>query len=198
MANDFGFNFRNTSGYVTDPSYATYVLPNTNYPTTRSVNGVSLTFGWESSAGILTGRDRSTSVDARLAGIFFTPNNGTGFATFRLDLPSTGIWTFALAQGDGAGGNSQNNFLQVKNTSSLLATYNTNTTATKWSDTASNTWTSAQWPGSNVTANLTFTTTICRVTLTAQSSSNSNTIAHFRVTQVIPKAPGGLALMGVQ
>ena len=87
-----GFDFRNTTGFVTDPSGATYVLPTTAYPTT--VNGV--TFGWTKNSA--QGRDRNATLDPRLAGVNFA-NNGSP-ATFYVDLPSAGTYNLSLAMGD--------------------------------------------------------------------------------------------------
>ena len=87
------FDFRNTSTYVTDPPGDTYVLPTTKYPTT--VNGA--TFGWTTPA-LVGGRDRSTTVDPRLAGMDYA-NNGSP-ATFYVDLPAPGTYSLSLAMGD--------------------------------------------------------------------------------------------------
>ncbi len=88
-----GFDFRNSASFVTDPAGDTVVLPSTEYPT--QANG--LTFGWVNTY-LVQGRDRSTGVDPRLAGINFA-NNGLP-ATFYVDLPSPGTYNLALALGD--------------------------------------------------------------------------------------------------
>src|SRR5271167_2319029 len=88
-----GFDFRNTANFLTDPPGDTYVLPITTYPT--KFNGV--TFGW-TTPSLVQARDRSTSVDPRLAGINFV-NNGSP-ATFYVDLPSAGTYNLSLAMGD--------------------------------------------------------------------------------------------------
>ena len=88
-----GFDFRNTSTFVTDPPGDTYVLATTAYPTKS--NGV--TFGWVNTL-LVQGRDRSTSVDPRLAGVNYA-NNGSP-ATFYVDLPSAGTYNLSLALGD--------------------------------------------------------------------------------------------------
>src|SRR5208337_1972246 len=72
-----GFDFRNTSSFVTDPAGDTYVLPTTIYPTKS--NGV--TFGWAKNSA--QGRDRNAKLDPRLAGVNFV-NNGSP-ATFYVD-----------------------------------------------------------------------------------------------------------------
>src|SRR5271165_2886814 len=88
-----GFDFRNTKGFVTDPSGDTYVLPSTLYPT--SFNGT--TYGWVKTTPV-QGRDRNASLDPRLAGINFVTNGSPG--TFYVDLPSAGTYNLSLAMGD--------------------------------------------------------------------------------------------------
>lgn len=83
-----GFNFRQSSGFVTDLGNDTYVLSGDSYPTTR--NGV--TFGWESVPG---DRDRNNAINAKLAGLCF--DNGAN-TDFRVDM--TGSMKFRLAMGD--------------------------------------------------------------------------------------------------
>lgn len=181
MPNDFGFDFRNTQAFVTDPSYATYVIGDT-YPTTRTVNGVSVTFGWETFTGG-AGRDRSNTVDSRLAGINFTANT-IATITFRVDLPASGAWNIGLALGDAAAGNAQTNYVVVEDGTTPLITFSPlSTSTTVFGDAAGNTWTPAAWPGSNVTVSKTFASTICRVVLGGTVAINSSCIAHLRLTQ---------------
>ncbi len=89
-----GFDFRNTSTYVTDPAGSTYVLSTTGYPTSR--NGV--TFGWANTLQVAYARDRSMMVDPRLAGMNAGSNGAP--AKFYVDLPSAGTYNVSLAMGD--------------------------------------------------------------------------------------------------
>lgn len=75
-----GFNFRSTLAYVTDPSDTQFCEENFTYP--KTAGGV--TFGWTVRTN--NDRNRSTGVDARLAGIVYTSNNGSSQRTFRVDL----------------------------------------------------------------------------------------------------------------
>lgn len=84
-----GFNFRQSSGFVTDLGNDTYVRSGDSYPTTR--NGV--TFGWESAPG--GDRDRNNAINAKCAGLCF--DNG-GNTDFRIDM--SGSIKFRLALGD--------------------------------------------------------------------------------------------------
>ena len=197
MPNDFGFDFRATQAYVTDPSYATYEIgTGVNYPTTRTVNGVSLTFGWETVQLSFPGtRDRNSALDPRIAGISFNANNLLT-VTYRVDLPATGVWSIGMSTGDGAGPNAQNNHIVINDTNTQVLDCSVNTTATQVGDAAKNVWTTAQWPGSNVMVNTTFSTTILRVVLGGTNDSNNSCIGHLRLTQIAsPRRQ--LALMGV-
>ena len=78
-----GFDFRNTAGFVTDPSGNTYILPTTAYPT----KGSGFNCGWVKTLPP-QGRDRNSHLDPRLAGVSFA-NNGLP-ATFYVDLPAAG------------------------------------------------------------------------------------------------------------
>ena len=89
----FGFDFRNTKTFVSDPSGSTYVLPTTAYPT----KGNGVTYGWVKTS-LVQGRDRNAKVDPRLAGVNFATNGSP--ATFYVDLPSPGTYNLSLALGD--------------------------------------------------------------------------------------------------
>lgn len=88
----YGFNFRATSGYVTDPANTTYSIGDT-YPQTR--NGI--TFGWTGSPAAPTTRNRSTTVNAKVAGINFAA--AASPLTFRIDLPAAGSYDIGCALG---------------------------------------------------------------------------------------------------
>lgn len=88
-----GFNFRQTSGYVTDSPLCTYVL-NDLYPTTRG----GTTFGWDVAGSGTVALNRTTTND-KYAGINCQLNNGTQ-RTFRIDLPAAGRYQIRMAVGD--------------------------------------------------------------------------------------------------
>lgn len=93
-----GFNFRATSGYVSDPANTTYEIgTGINYP--RSILGV--TCGWE--VAPTSTRDRSLSVDARLAGLHFRAYAVGYTPTYRIDVPA-GTYNLSMAMGDTAAG----------------------------------------------------------------------------------------------
>ena len=96
MSWDKGFNFRATSGFVTDGINETYVFKTDIYPVTR--NGS--TFGWQTVSPPLD-YNRDSGLDRRLAG----GNSEANFwstETFRVDLyeASGGVYDIALALGD--------------------------------------------------------------------------------------------------
>lgn len=89
---DVSLNFRATAAYVTDPAGSTYCIKDT-YPTTRN----TWTFGFDS-AYQLNSRDRSTSVDARLAGIQYVSQGNQ--RRLEIDGLSSGANLLELAAGD--------------------------------------------------------------------------------------------------
>lgn len=150
-----GIDFRATSGYVTDPTDHTYEISITaNYPrTTAQGNNV----GWETTSD---SRNRSTSPDARLAGIHRT--TGTTVTTYRIDLPATGDYKIRLAAGD----YSYSAGIKVEifdTTTSLGIIADTSTTASqRFRDATDAEHTAANWPANNASVTKTFASTILR------------------------------------
>jgi len=93
MAWDKGFNFRQTSGFVTDPADHTYVLYGDAYPVTR--NGV--TFGFTGAQAFGGDRDRNAGIDPRIAGLCLDIFEEL---VFRVDLPGPGNYQITFAGGD--------------------------------------------------------------------------------------------------
>ena len=170
---DKGFNFRQTSGWVTDGANETYVLAD-SYPTTR--NGV--TFGWEQT---VTTADRNASVDRRLAGINYQFNDGTGM-NFRVDLPSTGSYSIRLALGDEASGQTNNSGIVKDNTTTLITILH-NTGIHEWYDAQDVAQgTAATWVSSNSPSTQTFSSTIFRL-LIGSPASGVSTISHIFISK---------------
>src|ERR1019366_3923401 len=99
MAFDYGFDFRQTSGYVSDPANCSPSLGEA-YPHTYA-NGA--TAGWSSGAPDGT-RDRNNLLDARLAGMNFLSST-TKY--FQVDITGTGV-AVHLAIGDATSTNEGN------------------------------------------------------------------------------------------
>lgn len=177
-----GFNFRNTSTFVTDGANETYVLPTDAYPTTRTVGGESITFGWES-VTTANGRDRSTASPyvPELSGITFVgPSDTLATAVFRVDLPATGSFAINIAAGDQAG--TSKAFFEVDDTSTSLIAFGPITLAGgSYVDAAGTSRTATDWQANNVAVSKTFTTTIFRLKVN-KATINSSPISHLTLT----------------
>lgn len=92
----YGFNFRSTSGYVSDAAGDIYVLETDTYPTTRG----GVTFGFTDQAG---GSplciDRDAGISPKLAGIAYQPLGGATTRHFRIDKTAAAM-KFRNALGD--------------------------------------------------------------------------------------------------
>ena len=191
MAWDKGFNFRATADYVTDGPDETYVLGDI-YPTTR--NGV--TFGWVTSAPDET-RDRSTTVDVRLAGQNAIDNTGAS-QNFRVDLTATGDYTIRLAAGDASFAQKIDvEFLDDTTVFSTVAD-NVATAGGQFVDATGVTRTTAAWPADNQTLARTFASTLFVVRCAALSATvNNSVLAHLFVSQAAAGAAWG-PLLGLE
>lgn len=164
MATNYGVSCRATSGYVTDPANVTYNLAEA-YPVTRG----GVTHGWQSGSGIFS-VNRSTGVDARLAGINYTDANTT--CRFQVDLQETGLHDIYVALGDQNGVHNYSASIYDDTTHLFTICTNTSIAAGSFKDAAGTTHTAANWPGSNVPKSLTFSTTKLVIELTAVASHN--------------------------
>lgn len=171
MSFDVGFNFRGTSGYVTDGVGETYVIDADNYPTTRG----GATFGEEDE--FLFNLDRNAANDRRLAGVKADSVIGR---RFRVDLPATGDYDIHLALGDAA--SAQTHKWDTKDDTTTLDTYNVMSSSNQFFDASGVQRTAANWPGSEVSVTRTFASTIFRLQTNAASSTAA--VAHLRLVQV--------------
>ncbi len=181
MSWDKGFNFRLTSGFVTDGTNQTYALGSEAYPTTR--NGV--TFGWSvgNYGSDLTDNDRDNTVDPRFAG----QNQVTGTVTdvFRVDLTAAGSYDIRFASGDtgfdfGPYGPS---YIEVfDNVTSLFSRSFTGPAQDHYQDASGVDRTEAAWPGSNVASTQTFASTILNFKMSS-AVSGYTVIAHLFLSQ---------------
>lgn len=187
---DYGINFRDTSGYVTDGAGETYCLDpgaGDTYPTTRG----GLTFGWQLSGGSAFGRDRNSGVDARLAGMVqFAHTNDPETADVRVDL--TGDITLRIAAGDYS--NQQWCNISIRDSVGEkidLGVVDTIAT-TNWHDGAGTVRTSAtDWINNNTAfASYSFTTYVL-LRMTADNGESGNTcIAHLFLSEDAAGATG--------
>jgi len=180
---DYCFNFRATSGFVTDTGGCVPVL-NEAYPHTYS-NGA--TAGWEQTSTDGT-RDRGNTVDPKLAGQN-RANSTDVFREFRVDLPSTGSYDIRAAVGDlsfGYATNRVNPYASIKDTTTTLFTIvagDTSIAAGEFYDATGVKRTSAaNWVSANAAKNLTFSTTIFRLRIEAPTALDYSPLAHVQVT----------------
>ncbi len=185
MAFDQGIDFRNTSGFVTDPTNCTFEIGTTaNYPRTSAQGN---TVGWEDALGANT-RNRSAAVDARLAGIAFTAN-GTS-KRYRIDLPSSGWYRITVALGDQSSAQTQSATVSDNTTPVSHICSNAATSAAQFIDACGLLRTTvADWTSNEVSFVAFFSSTICRITIGDSGASGNSTIAHFRVTDASPVSP---------
>ena len=197
-SNPKGFDFRATSGFVSDPAGNTYDLGD-SYPTSKTLDGDTFNIGWSTSQTGLS-RDRNAAVDARFAGINQRPNAGIGVTTWRIDLPSAGQYTIRIGMGDEA--NPKSNYWRILDNATLLATFGpVATTAAQFADATGVVRTSiANWNSSNVAATYTFASTICLIELgdPAQLAAGDTGIATFNIVAAASASPARpLLLLGV-
>lgn len=172
-----GFNFRATSGFVTDPTDTTYVLPGDGYAVTRN----SVTFGWNAP---VNSADRNSGNDARIAGIHF--NSGGGYE-FMVDLPNAGDFRVHLAIGDDSGGGTGSQTIDVKDnaTTKFSLTTRTYNTPAQFYDASDVARSAAAWPGSEVGVVATFASTTFKLAI---GSNGFWVVSHILIEEVVAKA----------
>jgi hypothetical protein len=179
------FNFRATSGFVSDAGDETYVISTDDvsqsnlselYPTVRNGH----TFGWDSQTGMGT-RNRDAT-NGHLAGIHQT--SGV-IRTFRYDLPSAGSKRIRLALGDfeASQGPMQCDFFD--DTTLLFSVTGSTSGADRYLDASGVERTGlAGWDANNVAVQATFTTTIFKMKI--GDGSSFTTVAHVEVEDAGP------------
>lgn len=187
---DVGFNFRATSGFVVDPSPTTWAIAGvTGYPTTRTIAGQVITFGWETMSPSLPGitRDRGTFAGPLIAGINCQSNDGST-SIFRVDLPSTGIYAVGLALGDGVGNNGMNNHAKIRSTTTDLFAVDANS-VNNFADATGTLLSPLAWGSSNTMVQRTFGTTTFRLALGGTADSGLACLSHLRITLIQASQP---------
>lgn len=184
-----GWDFRATSGFVTDPSNDDF----NDVSTTSGTSSNGIAWAWDQTIG--NSRDRNASIDPRLAGCMFV-TVPDGSRTFTVTLPSAGTYDITLALGDQ--GNECIENLDILDNGSVLFTVCTNVdtgAANHFIDATGVIRTSdTDWVTNNAKKRLTFTTTSAGFRLNAPSSF-SNSMAHLRIDPV-SGGSGGDTLMG--
>lgn len=187
MAFPQGIDFRASAPFVSDPANCDNEIGTTaNYPRTSAQGN---TVGWEQAPSLPT-RDRSSGVDARLAGMAGTFNSSGSAANYRLDLPSAGDYVIRMAIGDQAGGHANTVVELFDNVTSLGKIVNVGSTATDefYDATGVKRTSDTDWVTNNATLTKTFASTILRVQIGDTSGSSDFTcIAHL----FVQAAPSG-------
>lgn len=99
MALPTGFDIRNSSGFVTDPSGCFF---HNASATSGTTNGLSWT--WNDSNVQFTATDIDNSIDARLAGAVYRLTAIPGSFVFTVTLPSAGTYMINIALGQNNNG----------------------------------------------------------------------------------------------
>jgi hypothetical protein len=192
----FGFNLRQTSGYVTDPAGTASITssPQTRYSTTKTIASVDYSVGYDGTYpyldfGTIEGntRDRDSGVDARLAGCFQCSNDSA--ARIIVTLPEAGLYDIRLACGDALYEKTQ--YIRIYDSGTLLATVASNVTSAAGSFLDANgvSRTAANWSANNTARQLDFSTTTCSIEYGAgdgTSSGSSSALSHIHFTKVAP------------
>jgi hypothetical protein len=187
-----GLNFRASSAYVTDGTGETYVLKD-EYPTTRG----GVTFGYSDvpvSVSFVQSRDRSTSVDQRLAGMHQFSNNGDSWE-FRVALDAAGTWEVCLALGDAEYG--RTNQLKIYDDTTLLDTINGSSSGGQFVDTDETTHYAASWPDDNTCVEYTFSSTTANFVLDSSAGGDTG-LAHIYLAKAENYLPDFVADLASQ
>jgi Malectin domain len=186
---DFGFDFRASAHYASDPAYAVGVIGEAYPHAYKNGNSSTITAGWEAvpttCAGVQS-RDRTNADDPRLAGLNANSANSIprgAQCVFRIDLPTTGNWSISLASGDAK--DQQLNSIVFKDGGTPFQTLNKVTTpANNFMDSNGTIWTAATWPASNTSLVHNFKSNRFEIVVgpSVAGGSATSTIAHLRIT----------------
>ena len=177
-----GCAFRATDAYVTDGAGDDWVdydfYGSATYPTTL---GNGLTVGWQSSTGGSDGRNRSTSIDVRLAGIHYN-RTSTEQILFRIDLPGgAGAYNIRAAFGDQAYGPGDAYF-ELRDDATAFVTIDDSggNPAAQWYDATGVLRTSASdWATNNARTLRTFSSSIFRCAMGRGGAASGNCVISY-------------------
>lgn len=177
MATIKGYDFRASLGYVTDPANHVFINSSVAYPTT---DGHGFSSGWVAGAN---DADRNSGLDARLAGICYAATSAT--RTFRITLPSTGIYEVRLAVGDIFAQSDQQYHVFDDTTEFITVTVATG--GNQWADATGVVRTSdSNWSANNVAVTRTFVSTTLNVQL-GPNGADAVTLSHLSILDVTPQ-----------
>jgi hypothetical protein len=185
-----GFAFRSTLGYVTDAGNDQFIDATVNYPTTTTIGGDSVTYGWET-INASNAADRNTTVP-RLAGIVYNVTGSGAEYVFRVDLPEAGEYEVEAAFGDYSF--AQVIKAQIRDTASVLVdVVNEPVIAGGFMDANQVEHADpAAWVADQMPITEDFATTILRVAL-LDPSTFASTIAYLSVRKTSPVGGGSIS-----
>lgn len=176
------FDFRNTQIYVTDDAACAWANHSVSYPTSYTVNGVTLNAGWETAAASST--NRNNLLNHQIAGFAQAANSGTTPAIFRIDVPAAGTYKVSCAASDTSNSGSQS-FIGVDSAATLftVTALATDGSVNQIADCAGVLWTATLWPGNNLYVPVTMATTIFRLKIGGQSGTSNTSLQTLRVVR---------------
>jgi hypothetical protein len=183
----YGFNFRASSGYVTDPAGTTYAFANNfatdTYPDAAISSALGVNAGWYATSG-MESFNQSTGADARLAGFqrLHADNEVNGF---RVDI-TAGDADIRLAVGAQtyASPDAKAEAFDNATTRGVLVDQAGGVTANNFRDATDTLRSLAAWPGSNAAARVSIASGICIVKFGRGSGgSNRMFVAHMAVEE---------------
>jgi hypothetical protein len=175
-----GIDFRNTYGFVTDPTNCSAEIDTSaDYP---HITKQGITVGWEQAPTSTV--DRSAVIDARLAGCHFV--TAPAQSNFRIDLPAAGAYRIALAIGQASSSAGGQTVELFDGASSLGAIVSGGSTAAGQFYDATGTLrtTAALWVSGQQQITQSFATTILRLKVGMSTGVNNATLAHVSVVQL--------------
>lgn len=182
---DFRATLAGPVGFVGDPANCDF---NDGGVTASGTSSNGIAWSWTDTGGTTT-RDRSGSVDPRVAGLVAVSSGGT-VATFNVTLPSAGTYDITLALGDQSAQQTIN--FDILDNGSVLFSVATNVNtggANNYLDaTGTNRTSDTDWATNNAKKRLTFTTTSAGFRLNVPSSQTS-CMAHLRIDAVAAVSP---------
>lgn len=179
MSIDWGFDFRGTDAFVTDPTNCVSALGTDTYPTTKG----GRTFGWNSSTSSI---DRDSGVDARLAGINYVSPGGQ--QTWQLDFTSD-AYDIRLANGDTGGSQGQQYVEILDDTTSLFTLNDVSVSQDTYFDATDVNRSEADWPSLNAANSQTFATTTLKLKLGSGLTLGFSVLAHLHITTASAAGP---------
>lgn len=198
MPFDFGWDFRDTLAFVTDPTYSAYARDETYPHTYTNGDGKTVNAGFEVTMG--GAQDLSAvGMDPVIAGDTYIGFGG-GATTFRVDLSSgsalgSGTYTTNFALG-AAGSGRQFNLIALNDSgTALIGPSGHIDTAASFIDSSLSVIPQpalpATWDSVSATTTVTFATTTCTLGFQANAPGDFASIAFFRLTFISGGGGGG-------